>query len=304
MSAARRVRAAVAGALVVALLAAGVVAQPAPFAVDSQATTLAGARVTVDVYRPLETLAEGADPPDAQAAAAPVAIVAHGFSRDRTRGRDLGRDLAAAGIVAIVPDLPNVVDYWGNAAAIRDVVAQLERGAFGLPPTWRGQLVLIGTSAGGVATLIAASKLPGIAGWIGLDPVDRSGTAALAAANVSVPAIVLLGDPSVCNLFGSGRSIAQSVPTLLRAQRLHGASHCDFEGPTNSFCRNVCGKGARGMDETVRRETVDAALAMLRERAGPAGAASTQPLRPDDAEMPQESPPDAARAPAPPDDRP
>ena len=181
MSAARRVRAAVAGALVAALLAAGAVAQPAPFAVESQATTLAGARVTVDVYRPLETLAESADAPDAQTAAAPVAIVAHGFSRDRTRGRDLGRELAAAGIVAIVPDLPNLVDYWGNAAAIRDVVAQLERGAFGLPPTWRGQLVLIGTSAGGVATLIAASKLPGIAGWIGLDPVDRSGTAALAA---------------------------------------------------------------------------------------------------------------------------
>ena len=93
------------------------------------------------------------------------------------------------------------------------------------------------------------------------------------------------------------------MPTLLRAQRLHGASHCDFEGPTNSFCRNVCGKGARGMDETVRRETVDAALAMLRERAGPPGAASTQPLRPDDEPSP-EPPSTPPVAPAPPDDRP
>jgi hypothetical protein len=303
MSAARRARGGVVGALVAMMLAASVAAQPAPFSVDTQAVTLAGAPVTVDVYRPLDTLPDAAEAADAPMMPLPVAIVAHGFSRDRTRGRDLGRDLAAAGIVAIVPDLPNLVDYWGNAAAIRDAVAQLERGAFGLPPTPRGQVVLIGTSAGGVATLIAASKLPGIAGWIGLDPVDRSGTAALAAAKVSVPAIVLLGDPSVCNLFGSGRSIAQSVPTLLRAQRLHGASHCDFEGPTNSFCRNVCGKGARGMDETVRRLTVDAALTMLHERNAPAESASTQPLR-DDAETPPAATPDPPVAPAPPDDRP
>ncbi|MEO5765373.1 MAG: hypothetical protein ABIR52_08710, partial [Casimicrobiaceae bacterium] len=223
------------------MLAGGARAQPVPYDVTTETSALAGVGVKVDVYRPLDNLAAG------------VAVLAHGFTRDRTRDRDLARDLAQAGIVAIAPDLPSIADYWSNGDAVIDVVGALERGAYGLPPTRRSRVVLIGTSAGGVATVIAASKLPGLGGWIGLDPVDRSGTATRAAARLTAPAVVLLGDPSVCNLFGSGRSIAQAVPTLVRTQRLRGASHCDFEGPTDNFCRTVCGRSSRGMDETVRR---------------------------------------------------
>jgi dienelactone hydrolase len=236
-----------------ACVAAGAAAQPVPFDVTTESAELAGVDVKVDVYRPVDNLADG------------VAVLAHGFSRDRTRDRDLARDLAVAGVIAIAPDLPNLVDYWGNGDAVIDVVSALERGAYGLPPTPRSRIVLIGTSAGAVATVIAASKLPGLGGWIGLDPVDRSGTATRAAAKLTAPAVVFLGEPSVCNLFGSGKSIAQAAPTLVRSQRLRGASHCDFEGPTNNFCRTVCGKSPRGTDERVRRETVVAALEMLRD---------------------------------------
>jgi len=254
------------------LLVAGVwcaslaMAQSVPFSVVTETTDVAGALVKVDVYRPYETANDG------------VAVLAHGFSRDRSRDRDLGRDLAHAGITAIAPDLPNVVDYWGSGDAVLDIVRQLESGAFGLPPTPRTRIVLIGTSAGAVGTVIAASKLPGLGGWIGLDPVDRWGIAARAAAKLTTPAVVLLGDSSVCNLFGSGRSIAQAVPTLLRSERIRGASHCDFEGPTDNFCRTVCGKGARGMDETVRQRTVNAAFDVL----GGAPSESSMPDGPDD----------------------
>ncbi len=259
-------RAALLASLLFAALAAP--AQPVPFDVTTQSATLAGVDVQVDVYRPVDALADG------------VAVLAHGFSRDRTRDRDLARALAEAGIVAIAPDLPHLVDYWGNSHAVADVVTALEHGAFGLAPTPRSRVLLIGTSAGAVATVIAASKLPGIGGWIGLDPVDRSGTATRAAAKLAAPAVVLLGDPSVCNLFGSGKSVAQAVPTLIRSQRIRGASHCDFEGPTNSFCRNVCGRSARGMDDVVRREAVAAALDILRDGA----AASPGESPPTDAE--------------------
>lgn len=235
------------------LLAVAAVAQPVPFSVVTDTAELSGVEVKVDIYRPYDAEGEG------------VAVLAHGFSRDRTRDRDLGRDLARAGIVAVAPDLPNVVDYWGSGDAVLDVVGALERGAFGLPPTPRARIVLIGTSAGAVGTVIAASKLPGLGGWIGLDPVDRWGVATRAAAKLTTPAVVLLGDASVCNLFGSGRSIAQAVPTLVRSERIRGASHCDFEGPTDSFCRTVCGRSPRGMDAIVRRETVSAALDMLRD---------------------------------------
>ena len=56
-----------------------------------------------------------------------VAIVAHGWTRSRERHRDAGRALAEAGVVAIVPDLPNVVDLWGNGTLIVDL-ARAPRG--------------------------------------------------------------------------------------------------------------------------------------------------------------------------------
>ncbi|MGI8895257.1 MAG: hypothetical protein ACR2HE_06335, partial [Casimicrobiaceae bacterium] len=103
-----------------------------------------------------------------------MAIVAHGFTRSRGRHRDLGQALAVAGVTAIIPDLPHM-DQWNNGEAIVELVHKLEAGALGRPPIARSRLVLIGTSAGGLVTVLAAAKLPGLAGWVGLDPVDRTG---------------------------------------------------------------------------------------------------------------------------------
>jgi pimeloyl-ACP methyl ester carboxylesterase len=161
--------------------------------------------------------------------------------------------------------LPNVVDAQGTGDALAGLVLDLERGALGLPPTPRSRIILIGTSAGGLATVIAASNLPGLAGWIGLDPVDRTGAGTSAARRLASPAVVLLAEPSVCNLFGSGKAIAQAAPSLMRSEHVRGASHCDFEGPTTKFCRTVCGRSAPGMAEVVRREAVEAALEMLHD---------------------------------------
>jgi dienelactone hydrolase len=233
------------------LYCAAAVAQPAPPAVDTEPTELDGHAVQVDIYRP----ADG--PADA------VAIVAHGFTRTRARHRDLGRALAAAGITAVIPDLPHVLDHWGNGDAVVELAHQLEAGALGLAAVQRSRLVLIGTSAGGLATVLAAARLPGLAGWIGLDPVDRTGTGIRAASQLAAPAVVLLAEPSGCNLFGSGRSIAGAVPNLLRSTSLRGASHCDFEGPTNRFCRVVCGESSPGMRALAQEETVNAAIEML-----------------------------------------
>jgi hypothetical protein len=94
-----------------------------------------GTRVTIDIYEPV-------------ARPIGVAIVAHGWTRSRARHRDAGRALAEAGVVAIIPDLPNYLDLWGNGTTIVALVGQLESGALGLPPVERSSLVLIGTSAG------------------------------------------------------------------------------------------------------------------------------------------------------------
>lgn len=214
-----------------------------------------GQRVQVDVYEPHRTAPTAS--PDG------VAIVAHGFTRSRERHRDLARDLAAAGIVAVVPDLPNLVDHDGNGTAIADLVDALERGALALAPIDRSRIVLIGTSAGGLATLLAAERRPGIAGWIGLDPVDSTGMGRMAAERLAVPAVVLLADDSACNLFGSGRLIGRALSTLVWMRRIDGASHCDFESPTNRVCTNLCGRASPERQREAREATVGAALDLL-----------------------------------------
>jgi len=226
--------------------------------VATERAVLGGSEEWVDVYRPSSGEPLG------------VAIVAHGFTRDRTRHRDLGRELANAGIVAIVPDLPNVANHWANGDALADLVRDVERGTLGLPPTPRAHVLLIGTSAGGLATVLAAAQLPGLGGWIGLDPVDRTGSGARAAAKLAAPAIVMLAEPSSCNLFGSGRAIAEAAAHLVREETIAGASHCDFEAPTTKLCRTVCGASPGGMDDVARYATVAAALDLL-QKASPAG---------------------------------
>lgn len=220
--------------------------------VTTTAVELAGRSGDVDVYRPRDVAPSG------------VAIVAHGFARTRHRHSDLGRALAEAGVVAVVPDLPFVLDLWGNGEAIVELVERIELGALGLPPAPRARIVLMGTSAGGLATVVAAAKLESVAGWIGLDPVDRTGTGARAAEQMKSPAIVLLADGSPCNLFGSGRAIAEVLPQLVRRTKFDGASHCDFESPSNNFCRAVCGTSVADTDARIRDEIVAATLELLR----------------------------------------
>lgn len=233
------------------LCTASAAAQLAPFSMRTESARLDGQDMHVDVYLPSADSSGG------------VAILAHGFARDRSRHRVLGEALAAAGVIAVVPDLPHVVDHWRNGTALAELANMLESGALGLPRVERSHLVLMGTSAGGLATLLAAVELPGLAGWIGLDPVDGTGAALYAAPRLTSRAVVLLGEPSTCNLFGSGRALARAVPALLRSTVLHGASHCDFEEPTNKFCKVVCGGSSSRMQVRAREEAVHAAVELL-----------------------------------------
>lgn len=212
--------------------------------------TLEGRSRAVDIYRP---------------AGVPlgVAVIAHGFARSRARHADLGRALAAWGVTAVIPDLPNVLNLWGNGDAIVELVGKLERGEVAPMHVARGRIVLVGTSAGGLATVLAAAQLPGIAGWVGLDPVDRTGTGAAAAAQVASPAVVMLAEPSLCNLVTSGEAIAEALPHRLRTLTVTGASHCDFEDPTNAMCEAACGHGSAEVRATIRTEVVTTVRELL-----------------------------------------
>ena len=228
-------------------------AQAPSFTMFMQSIRLVDQSVSVDVYEPTEASARG------------VAILAHGFTASRAHHRYLGEALAASGFIAVVPDLPDFIDASRNAAAIVSLAHMIESGeaGIGVPATTRDRLVLVGTSFGGLVTVLAAAELPGLGGWVGMDPVDTTRSAARAASKLTAPAVVLLGKPSLCNLYGSGSSIARAVPGLLRSTVVEDASHCDFEGPTNGVCRVACGHGSNAMRELVREEAVRAVAEML-----------------------------------------
>lgn len=210
--------------LVAVLLLWSTLAHAAPPAQTRQ-MTLADQATAVDVYLPEASSPRG------------LAVIAHGFTRSRARHVVLARRLADEGFFVAVPDLPYWTRAHGNADAIVDLVktVETERGLDTLP------VVLIGTSAGGLASLIATDRVPRLALWVGLDPVDTLGRGETAARGLKAPAIVIRGPSSPCNVGGSAKRIAGWLANLRADLRIDEASHCDFEDSTTARCEAICG---------------------------------------------------------------
>lgn len=224
------------------MLATGTVPAPAAGSVETQRLTLAGHATRVDVYAPQT-------PPRA------LAVIAHGFTRSRAQHVKLAERLAEAGFLVAVPDLPYAVRHEANADAIVALVATLaaEHHFDTLP------VVLIGTSAGGLAALLATDRVPRLALWIGLDPVDAFGQSRDVARSLSVPALVLRAPSGACNVSGSAKRIAGWLPERHIERRIDGASHCDFEDSTNWRCESICGPADAARQSLIVEETVKAA---------------------------------------------
>jgi dienelactone hydrolase len=203
--------------------------------------------IQVDVYLPASAPPRG------------LAVVAHGFTRSRERHRVLAGRLADAGFVVAVPDLPHWARPYANAEAIVAVVKALEvePGRDELP------VVLVGTSAGGLASLLATDRVPRLALWIGLDPVDALGLAEDTARRLQVSALVVRAPAGACNVGGSARRIAAWLPNRAEV-RIAGASHCDFEDTTNWRCESVCGPADPGRQGLIVEEAVRAAREAVR----------------------------------------
>jgi acetyl esterase/lipase len=192
---------------------------------------LAGRSVAVDVYRPDVPL-RGA------------AILSHGFTRSRTTLGGHAAALAAAGIFALTPDMPTTFDFKRNAQGLAELVGMLRAGGkFGAPVE---RVVLVGFSAGGLSSLLAAAT-PGVVGYVGLDPFDRvsnDGASALGldfAPTLRTEAVLLRAPSSRCNAQAVAAPWGKALPTLLSDRVINGASHCDFESPTDWMCRLACG---------------------------------------------------------------
>ena len=189
-------------------------------------------------------------------------VLAHGFLREPASLSGYARALAADGRIAIVPALPSRVDSRANGRALAGLVARLREGAWGHRVE---RVVLVGFSAGGLSALLAAGT-PGVAGYIGLDAFDRpSGAGREAARALGVPAILLHGPPAFCNAYNISAPWREAFAHRERDLRVEGASHCDFEWPTNSGCTLACGAVHPAAQAIIRAE-VRAAVERLLPR--------------------------------------
>lgn len=191
-----------------------------------------------------------------------AAILAHGFTRSRTTLGEHAAALAAAGVLALTPDLPFTFDFRRNAQGLAQLVGTLRGGNVFGPPVER--VVLIGFSAGALSSLLAAAT-PGVVGYVGLDPFDRTsdgGRRALGrdfAPTLRTEVIVLRAPPSRCNAEAVAAPWGGRLQALVSDRVIANGSHCDFEAPTDWMCSLACG-AADSERQAIVRATLLAAI--------------------------------------------
>jgi dienelactone hydrolase len=224
-------------------------AAPPAHAVQTLELTLAEHRTLVDFYLPAGTV-----PPRG------AAILAHGFTRDRTTMAGHAAALADSGLVAAVPDLPFLTDSRSNAIALKDLVARLRRGDDTVPVA---RVMLVGFSAGGLAALLAADA-PGVVGYLGLDPFDRPGGVGRdKALTLTIPARLVRAPSSACNAFSIAEPWTRALRQLEEDRVIANATHCDFESPTDRLCQWACGAADPARQQSVRDAILQAAQRWL-----------------------------------------
>lgn len=227
-----------------------------------------GRAVTVDVHQPAGPL-RGA------------AVLSHGFTRSRTTLAGHAQALATDGVLALTVDLPYTFDFERNALALEDLVTRLRRTeTFGAAVD---RVILIGFSAGGLSSLLAA-RTDGVVGYVGLDPFDRRhrdrvGALGLEASpQVQVPALLLRAPPSSCNAQSVAAPWGAALPRLEMDEVIDAASHCDFESPTDRICQWACGAADPQRQRHIEQRLREAARRWLPEAASTGPSTSAAPF--------------------------
>jgi dienelactone hydrolase len=207
----------------------------------TERVALTGMRVKVDFYVP------SANGP------APVVLIAHGFTRNRKTMAGWGAMLAAHGFLAVVPDQPTWADHARNGRALAELLAAVQAGKW-IPQTKpSGPAALVGFSAGGFSTLLAAAGNTNVACWVGLDPVAMGSAATRAAGSLRIPCFVLRAEPGPWNANGVAERLSLSLPGPVFMLAVKHATHVDAENPTSRAADRVCGPSAPARREVFGR---------------------------------------------------
>ena len=187
-------------------------------------------------------------------------ILAHGFLRDQRRMAGLARALADQGIPAVTLNFCNTRPWDGRHVQNGRDMIQVAH-AFGA-----SGVVYAGFSAGGLAALVAARLDPNALGVVALDLVDTRAIGVGMARALDKPLIGLAGAPAACNARNNGRAVFAVSPQG-RLMAIPGASHCDFESPTDSLCEAVC-SGVNDGSPLRRRAIIAASVAAVSDLLG------------------------------------
>lgn len=199
--------------------------------------------------------------PNSPAASTSLAVVSHGFARGPTHHITTATRLSSWGFVVATPALPNYTDHEGNGTYIAQTLVPALHTAYDAASD--GKVVLIGHSAGGLASLVAAALVTNV-GYVGLDAVDMSDIGTSYASSVTSPALLLAGDPSRCNSDGNSTAWADLLGGEHWLASVTDATHCDFESETDGLCTALCGDDDDARQDLIQTYAVAWALQQTR----------------------------------------
>lgn len=219
--------------------------RPAGIAVaDGVALSRTACALRYRVYRPI-----GAAPGE-------LAVVGHGFLRDKERMTGLATALAKSGVTTVTLDFCN--DRLWDGGHVRNALDMMTVA----DTLGARRVVYTGFSAGALSALIAARNDRRAVGVVALDLVDARAMGIRMASGLKPPLIGLVGDASRCNAFQNGLAVYAASPSAV-VQRMIGADHCDFESPTDWVCRLTCARGGANPGSS-RQAILRAATAAVR----------------------------------------
>ena len=163
----------------------------------------------------------------------PLVVLGHGFARSAKQLTGWAEHLASWGFTVAVPQLCRS-NFWNADHEINGddmVVIGEVLGA--------SEVVYAGHSAGGLSAFIGAALDPAAIGVIGLDATDADGMGLSYAAQLSVPALGLVAEPSDCNADCNGYDLFSHTADAV-AVRVNDTDHCDYESFTDWMCTWFC----------------------------------------------------------------
>lgn len=197
-----------------------------------------GCMLDYTLYRPQQAVTDA------------LVILGHGFLRSREHMAGLAATLAGRGVPTVTLDFCNMRFWDGNHVQNGADMVRLAR-HLGATAT-----VYAGFSAGGLAAVVAGRQDEATRGVVALDLVDQDAIGVTAASGLEAPLVGLVGEPSSCNADNNGLAVydmharAEVIP-------VPGATHCDFETPTDGLCRLVCESGQRPSGASPRPRIVE-----------------------------------------------